>query len=315
MFEIEGFVERHFGGYSSYGDPPSDIRVDCPFCYGRGAGDDNKAHLHISLSKQVVHCFRCGYKNSWVGMVMDVLDVPYWRALGEIYTAPKIKTRSIKEDVRSAILEAADEPQESADAELPEDYHLLTRDYSDHLTASAKGYLKRRGLGVDSWGKYKLGVADSVGYRVIIPIERGYWQGRAIYRWVEPRFLNPKSPARDILFNAQALETYDQIVICEGAFSAMAVGLNAVALIGKEPTKDKVGRLLDSGVKDFIITVEPGAYPVMSILADALHKGGCDVGFWLYIEGDPMDGEVYKRFKYDIKSRVTMSMMGHRKSK
>lgn len=316
MFSIEAFADRQFGAYQYYGDPPTDIRVDCPFCYGRGMGDDNKAHFHISLSKQAVHCFRCGYKNSWAGMVMDLLDVPYWKAIGEIYTPPQIKTQRIKEDVRSAILEADPEEIEEQESMLPEDYHLLTRDYADRLTVSARKYLKKkRGLGVNYWSKYKLGVAESVGYRVIIPIEKGYWQGRAIFKWVEPKFLNPDKPARDILFNAKALEQYDQIVICEGAFSAMAVGDNAVALIGKEPTKEKVKRLLDSGVKDFIITIEPNAYKTMGKLAEALHRGGCEVGLWWYNDGDPMDGQIYEKFNFHLKSRVTMALLDRKAAK
>lgn len=299
MLNVESFVYGYFDEVKIYGNPPTDYNVDCPFC------QDGKFHMNISMSKQVVHCWKCGYSGSWIKLVMDVTRQNYHQALGELYDQPKAKDfqrvlggyMGVKDGIVNTI----------PDRCLPKDFRSLAG-CTDGEAIPFHTYLRKRGVMENDWIRYNLGFAPkTVPGRVIIPIEREYWQGRAIHNWMEPKYLNPKTPARDMLFNPAALERYEEVVICEGAFSAMAVGANAVALIGKQPTQEKVVRLLASQVRSFIIALEPFAFGTMQIVADALHRDGRIVTIWKYDRGDPADPDgSFTEIQYNFKSKMQL---------
>ena len=303
MYDIESFVTHHFREYGYYGNPPTDIKVDCPFCESRGVGEDNKQHLHISLTKDMTHCFRCEYARSWVNFVMDFLGVSYYHALGELLQTNKIRG-DVKSEVMNRMVVNGTVYDGTLEFSLPYDFELLDS-HNTRLHRVARNYVTKRGFSSDDWKYYQLGVSQGLGYRVIIPIEDDYWQGRSLHPYIEPKYINPKNPSRFSLFNYKALELYDTIVVCEGAFSAMAVGRNAVAILAKKATKEKAERLLDSKASKFIITVEPGAYRSMGDLAETLYKNNREVMLWKYSKGDPADPDgAFEEMTYDLKAKV-----------
>ncbi len=304
MLSIEEWVGREFTDYQYYNNPPTDVRVDCPFC-----GDDYKQHLYISIDKQTSHCFRCGYSSSWIGLVMDVTGLPYYQAIGELYVVPKIRG-NLKDGIVDRFTQRGcpDEVDGYLTGfSLPDDFEILVSQ-NTNLARSAKKYLKGRGFSTWHWKWYRLGIAPSQGWRVIIPIEQDYWQARAIHDWDAPKYLNPKDEAGDVIFNSSALDLYDQVVICEGAFSAMAVGENAVALIGKEPTRSKIERLMATDVEKYIIALEPNEYNTMRKLADALSRSDKQVEIWAYDAGDPATGDSYDVLEYDLKTILSLAL-------
>ena len=306
MYDIESFITRYFTDFRYYGNPPTDISICCPFCEERGSGVDNKYHLQVSMDPdhQVVHCFRCGYAANWVQFVINVTGLPYVRAIGELYVTPRVRS-DMQNYIKGKVYERACSDSISKEYNLPGDFRLLGKE-RDRLDQLARKYLLKRGFGKEVWGKYKLGVSDELGYRLIIPIEQGYWQGRALLNWVQPKYINPKDTARDILFNARALEMYDEVVVCEGFFSAIAVGDNAIALIGKEPTTEKVKRILKSQAESFIIALEAGAFSTMGRLADALIRSGKRVTLWGYETGDPADTQQHTTIPYGLKAKLSI---------
>lgn len=303
MLDVESFVYRFFDEVGKYGNPVTDLTVDCQFCGNRVGRHDTKRHLHISINKEVVHCFRCDYKNNWVGFVMDVTGYPYYRAIGELYYTPRMK--DFEKKVSSLW---GDNGNPSRDVTLPEDFYPLSSKMMLPTMRLARSYLRKRGFNAWYWKRYNLGVADSVPHRVIIPVEKNYWQGRRLHEWMEPKYLNPKIPSGDLLFNAPALEQYEEVVICEGAFSAMHVGTNAIALIGKEVPKEKLERLAWSKVSRFIVALDSDATLHAVQLANKLSKlGKMDIIVWKYQDGDPAENngvvvaEEYN-FKYHVAS-------------
>ena len=290
MFDISGFLSRNFEDQSFSGE---DVRVNCFKC-----GDTNK-HLYVGLHIEAVHCFKCGYSASWIKFVMDCKGCNYWIAVGELYHKPRMVDFHIVQDVPNVlpptIKKLPDGFMRLADTGLPA--------WSDY----AKKYLKKRGFTGWHWNRYALGVSNEYPMRIIIPIEKEYWQGRAIFDFMTPKYINPKVPARDVLFNAQALRVYNEVVITEGAFSAMAVGENAVALIGKEPTEEKIERIVGSLADHFIIALEPEAYGTMKKLIDALYSHGKTITIWKYEVGDPADPNgVFKEIEYSLRFRIEM---------
>jgi hypothetical protein len=216
---------------------------------------------------------------------MDVTGYPYWRAFGEIYTKPRMVefSSSFGKITRNPNITV-----ESHEYEVPHDFVRLS-DARGEQADEARRYAKHRGFGRWFWDRYELGVADSVQNRIIIPIDAGYWQGRGIYDWVKPKYLNPKEPGRDVLFNRSALERYDEVAITEGAFSSMAIGENAVALIRKDPTQEQIEMLVGSKPARYIVALEPGAFGTMRKVMDALRRNGKEVIVWKYGIGDPAD--------------------------
>lgn len=297
MFDIEEYIFRNFDDAKSYGNPQTDWAINCIRC------DDSKYHLNVSIDKQVVHCWRCGYSASWIGFVMENSGVPYYKAIAELYKIPSMK------EFRKSVSVIADPMalHKSVEAQLPEDFHLLSE--VDESYSVYKRYMSNRGFDEITCDRYDIGVADSMSGRIIIPIEKGYWQGRSVYKWLKPKYLNPKSEARDILFNSQALQLYDEVVVCEGAFSAMAVGDNAVALIGKEATEEKLLRLVTASVTNYIIALEAGAWKTVQKLAEGLYRAGKTVTIWNYSIGDPADPvNKFEIMNYDLKTRLSLDL-------
>ena len=304
MRDIQDFLHRNFDEVISY-KGGAELRVNCPFCASNVGSEDTKQHLHVNVGRDICHCFRCGYSKSWVSLVMDYMGVDYSHALGELYAIPD---PADFEALKEALSERKEFKEEFAT--LPHDFKFLEKPWKTPLQTAASMYMKSRGFNLSMCIDYELGVAESLGYRVIIPIEDGYWQARAIYSFLVPKYINPQVESRHVLFNADALLQYDEVVICEGALSAMAVGHNAIALIGKTATEEKLKRLRISKVEHFIITIEEGAGRAMIVLADALKGHGKEVTVWQYDHGDPADSDEFTEKSYDLKTKLKILMDG-----
>jgi hypothetical protein len=299
--EIDDFMYRHFPEAKLVGN---DYHVNCPFCTERLQSTDIKGHLNVSVVKHVAHCYRCDYAGSWIKLVMDITGLPYYAAMSELYSVPKLaKFKDV-----SDLLTVTKVHKAVKLSHLPEDFHRLYQDDSFEAAPYVK-YMRRRGIKEAMWDKHDLGYAASITLRVIIPIEKGYWQARTITHWMAPKYLNPVVPARELIFNAEAMQQYDEVVICEGAISAMAVGHNAMALISKEATKERLERILASDVSTFVIALEPQAYGSMGKLMDALYRNGRRVIVWNYSRGDPADKQgTFIEMLYSTKTKLQLMM-------
>lgn len=293
MFDIESWIHRRFDVVAMYGQPVTDLRVNCPFCPN---GDDGQ-HLHINLQNQRgVHCFKCDYKRTWLHLVMDVDDVPYHFAFNELYVKPNPSNiNKLKDELQERVDKIFHKERKQRLLSSYGTFMPLYRNVPDYVTNDecvAKEYLVARRFGPKYWKRYGLGVFLNGDYmrRVVIPVEADFFQSRAIYKWMKPKYLTPKDADNtQHLFNSVALDCYDEVIVCEGAFSAMAAGDNAIALIGKNPTIGKVTRMLESNVERFIITCEKGAERNMLDLAEALYTNGKHVDLLIYDVGDPAD--------------------------
>jgi hypothetical protein len=305
MFDISRFIYNNYPEAKEYGNPVTDLQIICPFC----DSDSSKLHMHVSISKQAVHCFRCGYGGSWVKFIMDVLKCSYVTALAELYVVPKIR-HNISETLITELRKKSITESKKSELQLPYDFQLLEdANISEVAVKQAIRYMKKiRKFQREDWEFYNIGVCPAtLPMRVVIPIEDGYYQARAIPSWMSPKYINPKSEARHYIFNSIALELYDEVVICEGAFSAMAVGKNAVALIGKELPNEKLERFLKSNVKHFVTALDYGAGKFSVSVADSLYRGGKSVSMWKFAdERDPADGGVYEELPYDFGAKLKM---------
>lgn len=306
MRDISRFVYKYFEDASTYSGSDSGFSVTCPFCQERIGDEDRKHHLQISTNKETCHCFRCDYAASWTGLVMDVMGCSYAFALGQLYIQPKPDLETLPERLAEQLSKAP--KSRSTEFILPEGYKpLYGSNKADSSVIYAQRYLSKRGFGPNYWQRYELGV---LGGRVLIPIEGDFWQARAIFPFQQPKYMSPRDESSDVLFNATALQKYSECAICEGAFSAMAIGDNALALVGKNPTVEKVRRLIKAPVRKYIITIENKAERKMMELADKLVAGGKVVELWSYANDmDPADWVEPTKNLYDFKQKLSMLLL------
>lgn len=304
MLSIQPFLDENFDDQRLYGNPASDVVIRCPFCSRRYGTPDDKGKLYVSIKKQVVHCFRCDYSATWVGFVCDYIGCDYLLAYKELYVRPNPKQFS---DLPDLLFRRKDKELSESfrKISLPHDFVELISQENFRLVKVARAYAKKRGFGRSYWKRYNLGVAESVGWRIVIPIEDDYWQARGMMDWIEPKYINPEVQSTHYIFNSFALKWYDEVVVTEGAFSAMAVGENAIALVGKTLPPEKMERLVQSDVERFIITVEPNAFRSMMKLADRLVGVGKVVTLWNYDSGDPADGSSHTEHLYNFKTKLS----------
>lgn len=310
MLNVENFVYRNFCEILDYGSPVTDLRVNCPFCAARYGMSDVNHKLYISLHKHTCHCFRCGYSRSWIGLVMDVTGLDYVQALAELYYAPKAKsTDALKQML--AFADTCHGDGRKSGIVFPKGFRkvadIVARDSSVWW---ARKYLSSRGFGLFYWRRYLLGISDDIPWRVVIPVEGEFYQARAVFPFIQPKYISPPQRARHVLFNFMALEMYDEVVVCEGAFSAMSIGENAVGLLRNKATNEQIARLLKSQVKRFVVALDADACIRSIELAKLLQRGGKDVIMWQYDKGDPADGGDFQIVVPDLKYEVMKRLGG-----
>ena len=105
-----------------------------------------------------------------------------------------------------------------------------------------------------------------LGYIIIPFTEHGqltYFNAR-LYMGAGPKYNNPEVDVTGlgksfIIYNADALEIYRTIYICEGAINAETLGENGIATGGKAVSRWQVNKFIKSQVEKFIILIDPDA--------------------------------------------------------
>jgi hypothetical protein len=149
-------------------------------------------------------------------------------------------------------------------------------------------------------------------YRVIFPIERGFFQGRLINNNGRAKYLSPKMEKEDRLFNYVALQRHQHVYIAEGIISALALGPNAIAVIGKAATDEQTFRIANSRVERYTIAFDADTEFSKGItdLADRLVAFGRDVVIRQYAEGDPDSCQIYTEKEYNLRYKVFAGLGG-----
>lgn len=302
MYSIDKFITTEFPDHKNL---TTDMAVPCPFCITRVNSEDTGYHLQISVVKQAAHCWRCDYSSNWVTLIQDVTGCSTHQAMAKLYVTPK---PLLSASDALASLRPMPSILRSNECTMPDEYiPLLDTIGVKSLELNAiRNYLKRRGFKPSTWFDYGLGYVPGK-WRVYIPIESGFWQARAIMPHMKPKYMSPSTPASDVLFNSKALDAYNEIVVCEGALSAMAVGSNAIAMIGKNPTPQRIERIACSRAKKVIIAFEAQAWSILR-LAKTLRARGKIVEIWDYGTNDPADWVEPTKRVFNFESEVLMRL-------
>lgn len=229
------------------------MKSDCPYC-----GREKK--FGINLSSNRCNCFRCGEHPSPIGLIMYLENTDSFQEVlhiiesgdysGYVFKEEKVELKGKKEFF------------------LPDGFKNISMGNSV-LAKSARNYLKRRGFNIDELARKGWGYCNEgkyLGYIIIPFTEHGqltYFNAR-LYMGAGPKYNNPEVDITGlgksfIIYNADALEIYKTVYICEGAINAETIGENGIATGGKAISRYQVNRFIKSPVEKFIILIDPDA--------------------------------------------------------
>lgn len=308
---IERWLESRFGDVIVTSDQ-EDLRVNCPFCREINNSPDTGHHLYINLLKPVGHCFRCSWKGHWIGLVISVEGCSYAEALGYLEApVPDIKRFATLYSPRGLV-------QPDMHIEAPDGFeHLFLDTDREEDTVERKAvfnYARHRLIKIRHTKRNAL-IERYFGWipgtnRLWMLIDRGWWQGRILTHG-HPRYLSPPWPLGDSLWNSRALERH-RITICEGVFSAIHAGSDAIALCSKSMTKAQASRIAKSRVQEICIMLDADAkwdsYDVAKMLVQAGFDGTIDIHHLHW--GDPCNSLKGTTIRYGFRSKIEAVFQG-----
>lgn len=149
--------------------------------------------------------------------------------------------------------------------QLPAEYKPLwiaknTPDYRN-----AHHYLKQRGVTVFDILKYRIGYCEAGEYsgKIIIPSydcdgQLNYFVSRAYYKSDKQKHKNPKV-SKDVIGFDLFINWSQPIILCEGAFDAIAIKRNAIPLFGKIIQPALQRKIIEKRVRDIYICLDADA--------------------------------------------------------
>ena len=234
------------------GNPGRNVRKDnehiffCPSC------SHYKPKLQVNLVSQFWHCWVCDSKgrtlkqlfyklNATPNQFIELTDI-----VGETYYY------SEKSDIVEVI-------------SLPKEYIPLWKDGGNKIIRKhALLYLKERNITNKDIIKYEIGFCEEGLYRnrIIIPsydnnnklnffIARNFYKGGMKYK-------NPPVSKNVIMFENH-INWNLPIVICEGAFDAIAIKRNVIPILGKTLPEALLEKMVNGGTSRVIIILDTDA--------------------------------------------------------
>lgn len=225
----------------------------CPYCH-------RVEKLGVNLSLYRCNCFRCNAHPSPAQLIMDIEGFDNYGELLHFLNKGDFNDLEFKEEK----IELA----EKKDVYLPDGF-INIKFGKSQLARSIRNYAIHRGFDIDQLSSQGVGYCNKgnlFGY-LIIPFFYGnelrYYNARNVLG-SGPRYSNPNKDTTGlgkefIIYNHDALEMYNKVFICEGAFNALTMGNNAIATMGKSISAYQVNELIKSPVERFIILLDPDA--------------------------------------------------------
>ncbi len=220
------------------------FELDCPSC-------GKEQHVSMRESSGKWHCFHCMAGGTFASFISLVERIPFNDAVIKI--KQQDLSRGTGGDVTKldAIMESAEEDADLVTCSLPPDMiYLRTHPYLESRLVSPEE-TQRHHFGMCVTGYYR--------GRIIIPIfERGDPVGFVARDFTgTPTFgrkiLNPTISMSMMVWNLDTTLKHKRIVACEGVFSALRAGDDAVALFGKNFARYQAYKLRDNGVKELVL--------------------------------------------------------------
>lgn len=179
--------------------------------------------------------------------------------------------------------------------QLPTEYKPLWIKKTSPDYKNAIHYLLSRGITIFDIIKYRIGYCESGEYagKIIIPSynntgQLNYFVSRAFYKADSQKHKNPKV-SKDIIGFEMFINWSEPIILCEGAFDAIAVKRNAIPLFGKiiQPTLQK--KIIEERVRDIYLCLDADALRNAIQIAERFMAEGLNVYFVELRDKDPSE--------------------------
>ena len=263
MSRYRALFEKHLEGFEAFGSQ-TQAQAFCPFHDDVGSG---KKGFNVNLLTGRWYCYSC-QKGGNVQRFMQLLQIKDFEPevdYEQLNTLEEVLREEIRE-LRPTWLN------------YPEGFSFLTGKENGILGKQAYLYLEKRGLTLSQMMEYRIGYCYKGRYkgRIIIPTldeeDRVlYFVARSFLRGANAPYLNPSNEVArgktEVLFNYANASTRSSIVVCEGVFDAMAVGLNGVALFGKTVSPQQANLLVAASPDEVVVALDGDAH------ANALEVG------------------------------------------
>ena len=220
----------------------------CPFC------NHHKKKLQVNLETQKWHCWVCNKGGHKIGILLRKLNAPK-QIISEVL--------KILGDYRGVSKEKNEKTEYNVS--LPQCYKPLWEKSEDPLYKNAIHYLKQRNIESIDILRYSIGYCSSNGYsnRIIIPSydcdgKLNYFIARDMFPNSKFKYKNPPMSKDTVCFE-MFINWNEPIVLCEGAFDAIAIRNNVIPLLGKFPSKTLVKRLVEKKVKTIYVALDEDA--------------------------------------------------------
>lgn len=252
----------------------------CPFCSHR------KPKLEINFRENEEglnswHCWVCNRKGKKLITLFRAVDAPQHR-IDELGSYVKISFHDkslVKEETLS----------------LPKEYKsLYNPDTKDVTVRQALRYLKERNITQLDILRYGLGYCDRGKYKdmIIIPsydesgtlnyfVGRNFGPGTVKYR-------NPSVNKNVIPFDL-LVNWNTPIILCEGAFDAIAIKRNAIPLLGKTLSERLMKKIVATSVKQVYVALDSDALKQALSYCETLLNHGKEVFLVDIDEKDPSE--------------------------
>jgi DNA primase len=148
--------------------------------------------------------------------------------------------------------------------ELPKEFKSIINN-NDIIAKKAYKYLKERNITNEDIIKYNIGYCAFGKYKnmVIIPSYNGngelnYFISRSFEKDAFIKYRNPDC-SRDIIAFELFINWSSPLILCEGAFDALAIKRNAIPLLGKNLQKTLLKKIITSEVEKIYIALDTDA--------------------------------------------------------
>ena len=148
--------------------------------------------------------------------------------------------------------------------ELPKEFKPLYEPSNSFKRKHALNYLLNREIRLEDIVKYNIGYCDSGEYqnKIIIPSydnhgKLNFFVGRSFY---ETKFKHKNPKVSKNIIGFELLINWDTpIILCEGAFDAIAIRRNAIPLFGKSIQSELEKKIIGNSVKKLYICLDSDA--------------------------------------------------------
>ena len=238
----------------------------CAFCHHKNP----KLEINLIPNKKkenLWHCWVCDKKG---------------KTLFGLFKALKVSSKKITQlkDILGTT-EKYDIVVSNTKVELPQEYKsLYNLTKSDIHARHALAYLKKRGITTMDVLKYQIGYCEKGRYanKIIIPTynadgQLDYFVARSFEKEPSRKYDAPSSDKNIIGF--ENMINWDiPIVLCEGAFDAIAIKRNAIPLFGKNISKKLMQKLVTSEVQKVYLALDKDAIKSTYKIAKQLLEAG-----------------------------------------